>query len=58
MATRNLSDYNAAKVPDASNMIFGIVVAEWNPEVTQALLDGCVNTLTAVLKDNLIVEIE
>ena len=45
MATKNLSEYNAAKVPDASNMIFGIVVSEWNPEITGALLDGCVSTL-------------
>lgn len=45
MATKNLSDYNANKVPDASNMIFGIVVAEWNPEITGALLEGCVSTL-------------
>ena len=33
MATKNLSEYNAAKVPDASNMTFGIVVSEWNPEI-------------------------
>ena len=26
-------------------MIFGIVVAEWNPEITGALLQGCVSTL-------------
>ena len=45
MATKNLSEYNADKVPDASNMIFGIVVAEWNPEITGALLQGCVDTL-------------
>ena len=45
MATKNLSDYNTASVPDASNMIFGIVVAEWNPEITGALLEGCVSTL-------------
>ena len=45
MATKNLSDYDIAKVPDASNMIFGVVVAEWNPEITGALLDGCVSTL-------------
>ena len=45
MATKNLSEYNLEKVPDASNMIFGIVVAEWNPEITGALLDGCVSTL-------------
>ena len=45
MATKNLSEYNLEKVPDASNMIFGIVVAEWNPEITGALLNGCVSTL-------------
>lgn len=36
---------NAEKVPDASNMCFGIVAAEWNSEVTDALLDGAVSTL-------------
>lgn len=36
---------NAGKVPDASNMCFGIVAAEWNNEVTDALLDGAVSTL-------------
>ena len=45
MATKNLSDYNLANVPDASNMCFGIVVSEWNSEITGALLDGCVSTL-------------
>ena len=45
MATKNLSAYDIASVPDASNMIFGVVVAEWNPEITGALLEGCVSTL-------------
>ena len=45
MATKNLSEYNSTKVPDASNMCFGSVVAEWNPEITGALLEGCVSTL-------------
>ena len=47
MATilHNLSDYDLSKVPDASNMCFGIVVAEWNPDITNALLEGCVRTL-------------
>ena len=47
MATslHNLSDYDLTKVPDASNMCFGIVVSEWNPEVTGALLEGTVRTL-------------
>ena len=44
-ALHNLSDYDFSKVPDASNMCFGIVVAEWNPEITGALLEGCVSTL-------------
>lgn len=44
-ALHNLSTYEFDKVPDASNMCFGIVVAEWNPEITGALLDGCMSTL-------------
>ena len=39
-ALHNLSDYNIANVPDASNMCFGIVVSEWNEEITGALLDA------------------
>ena len=47
MATvlHHLSDYNPANVPDASNMCFGIVVSEWNSEITGALLKGAVATL-------------
>ena len=33
-ALHHLSDYDPATVPDASNMCFGIVVAEWNPDIT------------------------
>ncbi len=44
-ALHHLSDYDISKVPDASNMCFGIVVAEWNTEITGALLDGAVKTL-------------
>ncbi|MBP7856674.1 MAG: 6,7-dimethyl-8-ribityllumazine synthase [Prevotella sp.] len=44
-ALHNLSDYDFSKIPDASNMCFGIVVAEWNPEITGALLNGAVTTL-------------
>lgn len=44
-ALHNLSSYEFDKIPDASNMCFGIVVAEWNPEITGALLDGCMSTL-------------
>ena len=47
MATnlKNLSDYDIKTVPSAKNMKFGIVVAEWNLEITNALLEGAYNTL-------------
>lgn len=44
-ALHNLSSYNNESIPDASNMCFGIVVAEWNSEITDALLEGAVTTL-------------
>ena len=47
MALHSFSDYDFSKVPDASNMCFGIVVTEWNHEITGALLEGCVTTLEA-----------
>jgi len=45
MSTKDLSVYDPALVPDAAKMRFGIVVSDWNIEITQALLDGAVNTL-------------
>lgn len=41
----NFTEYFSKKVPDASNMCFGIVLAEKNSEVTGALLKGVVSTL-------------
>ena len=57
-ALHNLSEYDFNAVPDASNMIFGIVVAEWNPVITSALLEGCVSTLEkhGALPENIHVE--
>jgi 6,7-dimethyl-8-ribityllumazine synthase len=47
MATnlKNLSDYDIKSVPSASKMKFGIVTAEWNRDVTDALLNGAYETL-------------
>ena len=45
MGTKNLSSYNPEIVPNAGEMRFGIVVSDWNMEVTRALLDGAVKTL-------------
>ena len=48
MATRhhNLSQFDAP-LPSAADMRFGSVVAEWNREITEALLEGAVRTLRA-----------
>ena len=42
---QNLSIYDPSKVPAADKMRMGIVVSEWNPEITGALLSGAVETL-------------
>ena len=43
MSTQNLSQYS--DVPDASGMKIGIVVAEWNSEITFAMKEGALQTL-------------
>jgi 6,7-dimethyl-8-ribityllumazine synthase len=45
MSTVNLSEYDPDSVPDAGKMRFGIVVSDWNREVTWALLSGATGTL-------------
>lgn len=45
MGTANLSDYNHSGVPSASEMRFGIVVSDWNSDITMALLEGALSTL-------------
>jgi len=56
-AYQNLSSYNPETVPDASEMKIGIVVAEWNPTITEALLEGACNTLEkhGVVAENILV---
>lgn len=59
MATvyQNLSSYDPASVPDASDMRVAIVVAEWNRDITEKLLEGACNTLEkhGVKAENIIV---
>ncbi len=45
MGTTDLSAYNPESIPDAGNMRFGIVVSDWNSDITMALLDGSQKTL-------------
>lgn len=58
MATKDLSQYDYSAVPSAANMRFGIVVAEWNPEVTMALANGAVETLKkhGVINENILLK--
>ena len=57
-ALHNLSDYDFNQVPQANQMRFGIVVSEWNPAITGALLEGAVNTLKrhGAQEENIIVK--
>lgn len=58
MATKDLSQYDINSVPSAENMRFGVVVAEWNFEVTGALEHGAVSTLKkhGALNENILVK--
>ena len=44
-AYQNLSDYDFESVPDASELSIGIVVAEWNTNITEKLLKGACDSL-------------
>jgi 6,7-dimethyl-8-ribityllumazine synthase len=54
----NLSDYDSNRMPDATFMNVGLVVAEWNLEITSKLLIGAVETLkkNGVTDEHLFVE--
>ena len=60
MATENvnLSHYDADSIPDASAMKIGIVVSEWNDNITSNLLKGAKETLLElnVKKENIIIK--
>ncbi len=41
----NLSNYEDGSIGDISNFSFGIVVSDWNKEITHQLYAGCLETL-------------
>lgn len=47
MATRhkNLSFYREEQIPSGEEMRIGIIVSEWNNDITDVLLNSCVETL-------------
>ena len=49
MATnlKNLSNYDPSEVPDGSEFSFGIIVSEYNSDITFSLRDACVKALLA-----------
>ncbi|WP_339873215.1 6,7-dimethyl-8-ribityllumazine synthase [Olleya marilimosa] len=57
MATTNLSAYDKASIPNGKQFRFGIVVSEWNDNITQGLLEGAKSTLLEhnVQPDNILV---
>ena len=58
MATgnKNLSAYDKSKIPNAGNFRFGLVVSEWNQEITEALYFGAQDALLdcGAHKDNIL----
>ncbi len=58
MATinKNLSHYDKEQVPDGSDLKIGLVVSEWNEEITENLFKGALETILdcGVTKDNIV----
>lgn len=58
MATKNqnLSTYDKATIPNAKDFRFGIVVSEWNANITHNLFKGAFDTLLQhhVLEENIV----
>ncbi len=55
---KNLSEYDPSILPSSKEMKFGIVVSEWNHEITGSLLKGAYDLLlkSGTTTDNIIVE--
>ncbi|HEY9221189.1 MAG TPA: 6,7-dimethyl-8-ribityllumazine synthase [Lutibacter sp.] len=56
MATTNLSDYDKTTIPNSKNFRFGIVVSEWNADITENLYLGAEKTLleNGIPKENIL----
>ena len=58
MATegKNLSEYDKNRVPNAKEFRFGIVVSEWNQEITEGLFQGAFKALkeNGVINENIV----
>lgn len=55
-AGKNLSEYDKSEMPDPTNFRFGIVVSEWNSEITEGLFEGAFKALkeNGVINENIV----
>ncbi|MBO4306812.1 MAG: 6,7-dimethyl-8-ribityllumazine synthase [Bacteroidales bacterium] len=58
MKKTNLSEHNAAGIPSGEKYRIGVVVAEWNDNITYAMTDGATETLQhyGVAGNNIVVK--
>ncbi len=58
MATegKNLSNYDKDRVPNSKEFRFGVVVAEWNDNITEGLFEGVFQALkeNGVINENIV----
>mgnify|MGYP000143655029 CR=1 FL=1 len=55
-AGNNLSEYDAENVPNAKTFKFGLVVSEWNADITQNLFQGAFDAFMThgAIKENIV----
>lgn len=55
-ASKNLSSYNPDEIPNAKDFKFGLVVSEWNDNITENLFQGAFDTFlqNGVIKENIV----
>jgi 6,7-dimethyl-8-ribityllumazine synthase len=41
---KNLSEFDETKLPNAEDMVLGIVVSDWNKPITHNMYEGCYHT--------------
>lgn len=52
----NLSAYDKTTIPDAKNFRFGIVVSQWNPDITNGMFQGAFDAIIDCggIKENIV----
>lgn len=52
---KSLSEHEAVQIPDASSLCFGLVVSQWNEDITGSMADAALQTLRqhGALDDNI-----